>query len=119
MLNSPWSDRRILLGVGGGIAAYKLCEVASTLAKGGAQVRAILTDRAEQFVTPLTLTPLLHPCTFPLCTFSLHLLYRPSQPACLAPPGPSHLLRATSRNIFNSAPVIAAIVLIFIYLFQY
>ena len=52
---SPWTDRRILLGVGGGIAAYKLCEVASTLAKAGAQVRAILTDRAEQFVTPLTL----------------------------------------------------------------
>ena len=51
---SPWHDRRILLGIGGGIAAYKLCEVASTLAKGGAQVRAILTDRAEDFITPLT-----------------------------------------------------------------
>ena len=50
--------RKILIGVGGGIAAYKVCEVVSTLAKAGAAVRVILTDRAQQFITPLTLATL-------------------------------------------------------------
>ncbi|MEL7037505.1 MAG: bifunctional phosphopantothenoylcysteine decarboxylase/phosphopantothenate--cysteine ligase CoaBC [Cyanobacteria bacterium J06592_8] len=51
-------QRRILIGVSGGIAAYKICEVISTLAKAGAEVRAILTDSAQQFITPLTLATL-------------------------------------------------------------
>ncbi len=55
---SIWADRRILLGIGGGIAAYKLCEVASTLAKQGAQVRTILTNSAQQFVAPLSFSTL-------------------------------------------------------------
>jgi len=52
------AHRRILLGIGGGIAAYKLCIVASTLAQAGAEVRAILTDPAQAFVTPLTFATL-------------------------------------------------------------
>ncbi|TAG72857.1 MAG: bifunctional phosphopantothenoylcysteine decarboxylase/phosphopantothenate--cysteine ligase CoaBC [Oscillatoriales cyanobacterium] len=50
--------RRILIGVSGGIAAYKVCEVVSTLAKAGAEVKAILTDAAGEFVTPLTFATL-------------------------------------------------------------
>lgn len=50
--------RRVLIGVGGGIAAYKVCEVVSTLAKAGADVRVVLTDGAQQFITPLTLATL-------------------------------------------------------------
>lgn len=50
--------RRILVGVGGGIAAYKVCEVISTLAKEGADVRVMLTEAAQEFVTPLTLSTL-------------------------------------------------------------
>lgn len=50
--------KRILLGIGGGIAAYKVCEVVSTLAKAGAEVRVILTAGAQQFVTPLTFATL-------------------------------------------------------------
>ena len=50
--------RRILIGVGGGIAAYKICEVVSTLFKAGVQVRVILTQAAQEFITPLTLTTL-------------------------------------------------------------
>ena len=50
--------RRILIGVSGGIAAYKVCEVVSTLAKAGAEVKAILTDAAAEFVTPLTFATL-------------------------------------------------------------
>lgn len=57
-LPSPWHDRRILLGLTGGIAAYKLCSVASSLAKAGAQVRPILTATAQNFITPLTLSTL-------------------------------------------------------------
>ncbi len=50
--------RRILIGVGGGIAAYKVCAVVSTLAKSGAEVQVILTDSAKAFVTPLTFATL-------------------------------------------------------------
>lgn len=57
--------RRILLGVGGGIAAYKVCEVASTLAKAGVEVRAILTEAAQQFIAPLTFATL---CRHPAYT---------------------------------------------------
>ncbi|MDX2241957.1 MAG: bifunctional phosphopantothenoylcysteine decarboxylase/phosphopantothenate--cysteine ligase CoaBC [Leptolyngbyaceae cyanobacterium bins.302] len=52
------ANHRILIGVGGGIAAYKLCEVVSTLAKEGLQVRVILTDAAQEFVAPLTFATL-------------------------------------------------------------
>lgn len=62
---SVCTDRRILLGIGGGIAAYKLCEVASTLAKNGAQVRAILTEGAQQFIAPLSFSTL---CRHPAYT---------------------------------------------------
>jgi phosphopantothenoylcysteine decarboxylase / phosphopantothenate---cysteine ligase len=47
-------DRRIVLGVTGGIAAYKAAELARELVKRGARVRVIMTDHACQFVTPLT-----------------------------------------------------------------
>lgn len=50
--------RQVLIGVGGGIAAYKICEVISTLFKAEIQVRAILTQAAQEFITPLTLTTL-------------------------------------------------------------
>lgn len=51
-------DRRILIGVCGGIAAYKVAQVVSTLTKAGAQVQVIVTDSAAQFVTPLTFATL-------------------------------------------------------------
>jgi phosphopantothenoylcysteine decarboxylase/phosphopantothenate--cysteine ligase len=50
--------QRILLGIGGGIAAYKLCEVASTLAQAGVEVIPVLTEQAQRFITPLTLATL-------------------------------------------------------------
>ena len=46
--------RRIVLGVTGGIAAYKAVEIASRLKKSGADVRVIMTRAACSFVTPLT-----------------------------------------------------------------
>lgn len=50
--------QRVLIGIGGGIAAYKVCEVTSSLFKAGVQVRVIVTDAAQQFITPLTVATL-------------------------------------------------------------
>ena len=44
----------VLLGVTGGIAAYKMASVASGLRKAGATVHVIMTENAKQFITPLT-----------------------------------------------------------------
>lgn len=50
--------KKILLGVSGGIAAYKTTFLVRLLIKSGAQVRVILTPEAENFVTPLSLSTL-------------------------------------------------------------
>jgi phosphopantothenoylcysteine decarboxylase/phosphopantothenate--cysteine ligase len=47
-------NRHVLLGVSGGIAAYKACEVVRRLREAGAEVRVVMTKSAERFVTPLT-----------------------------------------------------------------
>ena len=46
--------KTVVLGVTGGIAAYKAAEVASLLVKGGAEVHVIMTEAATKFVAPLT-----------------------------------------------------------------
>jgi len=50
----PSSPRRILLGVTGGIAAYKAAELVRRLKERGADVQVVMTDGAQRFVTPLT-----------------------------------------------------------------
>ena len=50
--------KRILLVIGGGIAAYKTLELIRQLQERGAGVRAILTDAGAQFVTPLSVASL-------------------------------------------------------------
>ena len=52
------SNKRILLGVTGGIAAYKSAELVRLLTKAGAQVQVVMTSGATQFITPLTLQAL-------------------------------------------------------------
>ncbi|MEP2735621.1 MAG: bifunctional phosphopantothenoylcysteine decarboxylase/phosphopantothenate synthase [Erythrobacter sp.] len=49
---------RILLIVGGGIAAYKSCELVRLIRKGGADVTCVVTNGGQQFVTPMTLAAL-------------------------------------------------------------
>lgn len=56
--NQILKDKHILVGIGGGIAAYKVCEVISTLFKSEAQVKVILTQAAREFITPLTVATL-------------------------------------------------------------
>lgn len=52
------SNRRVLLGITGGIAAYKSAELTRLLTKAGAEVRVVMTQAATQFITPLTLQAL-------------------------------------------------------------
>lgn len=49
---------RILLVVGGGIAAYKSCELVRLIRKGGGDVTCVLTQGGQQFVTPMALAAL-------------------------------------------------------------
>jgi phosphopantothenoylcysteine decarboxylase/phosphopantothenate--cysteine ligase len=55
---SSLSQKRIILGITGGIAAYKSAEIARRLQDHGAEVRVIMTDSAQEFIRPLTLQAL-------------------------------------------------------------
>ena len=46
--------KKIVVGITGGIAAYKVAELVRQLCKGGAEVDVVMTKNAQQFVTPLT-----------------------------------------------------------------
>jgi phosphopantothenoylcysteine decarboxylase / phosphopantothenate---cysteine ligase len=49
---------RLLISIGGGIAAYKVCTVISTLFQQGIEIRVLLTASAQNFITPLTVSTL-------------------------------------------------------------
>src|ERR1700735_3300427 len=55
---SPLKDKTIVLGISGGIAAYKSAELVRLLVNAGANVRVMMTGNATEFVTPLTLQTL-------------------------------------------------------------
>ena len=55
---SPLEGRRVLLGVTGGIAAYKACILVRLLRLQGASVRVVMTRSAERFVGPATFAAL-------------------------------------------------------------
>lgn len=50
--------KNIVVGITGGISAYKSCELVRSLVKDGAEVRCAMTRNAERFITPLTLQTL-------------------------------------------------------------
>ncbi|MBK6862219.1 MAG: bifunctional phosphopantothenoylcysteine decarboxylase/phosphopantothenate--cysteine ligase CoaBC [Ideonella sp.] len=52
------AGRHILLGLSGGIACYKAAELTRLLAKSGATVQVVMTQAAEQFITPVTMQAL-------------------------------------------------------------
>lgn len=58
MSSAALTNRKILLIVGGGIAAYKALELVRLLKKAGCEVQAILTQSGAEFVTPLSLAAL-------------------------------------------------------------
>ena len=51
-------NKRIILGIGGGIAAYKSAELVRKLKEQGADVRVVMTSGGQEFITPLTLQAL-------------------------------------------------------------
>jgi len=55
---STLANRQIIVGITGGIAAYKACELVRRLRDLGAQVRVVMTPAACEFITPLTLQAL-------------------------------------------------------------
>ncbi len=56
-------NKTILLGISGGIAAYKSASLASMLVKSGAEVRVIMTEHAVNFINPITFETLTgHKC---------------------------------------------------------
>jgi phosphopantothenoylcysteine decarboxylase/phosphopantothenate--cysteine ligase len=54
----PLHGRRVVLGVTGGIAAYKAAELCRLMVKAGATVRVVMTEAATRFITPLTMQTL-------------------------------------------------------------
>jgi phosphopantothenoylcysteine decarboxylase / phosphopantothenate---cysteine ligase len=87
---------RILIGMSGGIAAYKVCEVISALAKAGHEVRAILTDAAQEFITPLTVSTL---CRHP--AYGDRNFWHPTQAR------PLHIELGEWAEVFLIAPLTA------------
>jgi len=54
------TDKTIVLGITGGVAAYKAADMASRLTQAGAKVEAVMTEAAAEFIAPLTLSSLTH-----------------------------------------------------------
>ncbi len=69
--NQTLAGRKIVLGISGGIAAYKAAELARQLRKRGADLRVVMTRNAARFVSPLTFATLTQA---PVCTS----LWKPS-----------------------------------------
>ncbi|UCE05184.1 MAG: bifunctional phosphopantothenoylcysteine decarboxylase/phosphopantothenate--cysteine ligase CoaBC [bacterium] len=53
-----FANKKILIGVTGGIAAYKTCEIIRELKRNHAEVRVVMTKAATEFITPLTFVTL-------------------------------------------------------------
>lgn len=96
--SSPISTtpQRVLVGIGGGIAAYKVCEVVSSLFKAGIEVRVILTNGAEQFITPLT-----------MATLSRHAAYTDRDFWASTHQRPLHIELGEWADVFLLAPLTA------------
>ena len=83
--------RTVVLGVTGGVAAYKAADLTSKLVKEGAQVRVVMTGHACQFVSPATFESL---SGGPVYTQLFHQAYEishipwPSPPICWRWPPP-------------------------------
>ncbi|MGD2047381.1 MAG: bifunctional phosphopantothenoylcysteine decarboxylase/phosphopantothenate--cysteine ligase CoaBC, partial [Gemmatimonadota bacterium] len=95
----PWQGRRIVLGVTGGIAAYKAIQLARDLTRLGSEVDVVLTESARQFVAPLSFegvtgrTVLTH--LFSVDGAALHLtLGKDADVICVAPATADFLARA-------------------------
>jgi phosphopantothenoylcysteine decarboxylase / phosphopantothenate---cysteine ligase len=95
---NPFTGRTVVLGVGGGIAAYKACDLARLFVKGGAQVRVAMTPAATRFVGPLTFQALTgHPVLVDLLDTAADHTY-------------GHLALARAADLFVVAPATADLI---------
>lgn len=111
---APWRGRRVLLGVSGGIAAYKSAQIARDLTLLGADVDVLLTSAAGEFVRPLTFEALtgrpVHTNVFQAGDAALHIrLAREADVVCVAPATADLLARhaAGMANDLLSAVLLA------------
>ena len=116
----PWTGRRVVLGVTGGIAAYKSIQVARDLKRLGATVDVVLTRSAQKFVAPLSFEGVTgRPALTDLWSVegaALHLkLGRDADVVCIAPATADLLARAaqgraddliTTTLLATRAPVV-------------
>lgn len=96
--NADLVGYELLIGVGGGIAAYKVCQVASRLVQRGCGVTVTMTESGTQFVTPLTFQSLTQRRVFT---------------SMWATPGyyePQHLSLSEAADLFLVAPATADLI---------
>lgn len=119
---APWEGKRVVLGVCGGIAAYKVIQVARDLTLLGAVVDVVLTEAARKFVTPLSFEGVTgrSPVTdlFSAEGAARHIsLGRDADAICVAPATADFLSRAASGRaddllttvlLATEAPVVVA-----------
>lgn len=96
---APWAGRRVVLGVTGGIAAYKVVQVARDLTRAGAEVDVVMTRSAHEFVRPLSFEGVtgrpVHTDPFSADGAALHIrLGREAHAVCVAPATADFLARA-------------------------
>ena len=89
-------SKSVLIGLCGGIAAYKVCEVISSLFQAGAEVRIILTETAQRFITPLTVS-----------TLSRHQAYTDRDFWQPSHSRPLHIALGEEADLFLIAPLTA------------
>ncbi|MDQ0337558.1 phosphopantothenoylcysteine decarboxylase/phosphopantothenate--cysteine ligase [Caldalkalibacillus uzonensis] len=92
------TGKTIVLGVTGGIAAYKACTVCSQLQQKGARMRVLMTKSATRFVQPLTFQTLSHHHVY-IDTFEEH-----------DPSGVAHIDLADEADLFVVAPATANLI---------
>ncbi|HSH44366.1 MAG TPA: flavoprotein, partial [Longimicrobiales bacterium] len=97
----PWAGRRVLLGVTGGIAAYKVVQVARDLTQLGAEVDVVMTRSARAFVGPVTFEgvtgrPVLTDLVAPGHALDHIRLAREADAVCVAPATADFMARAAA-----------------------
>lgn len=98
LIEQEYQERRVALGISGGIAAYKAAEVLRGLQRSGCRVRVAMTERACQFITPLTFRAL----------SGEHVIvddYAPDNPDPIA-----HITFSQTVDLFLVAPATANII---------
>ncbi len=92
----------VLIGVTGGVAAYKVCEVVSTLAKAGIEVRVIMSEQAQRFVSPVTFAALSRQSVYTDADF-----WSSAQSNCASTYRPLHITLGEWADVLVLSPLTA------------